>query len=367
MARMMVNTIFGRYIAFSYLVNMLVLLCAFLGIIFLFESIELIRRAAGHPDVSMPLIMTMAFFKLPQSVHVLLPFAILFSAMFSFWQLTRRYELIVARASGFSVWQFLAPVGLVAVAIGLFQMMVFNPVGAVMVSQYEDLENTYLERQENQIALFKEGLWLRQSIQSGYVIMYAEKVSQPGWILRNVMVLAFNDGDQLKARIQAKTAVLRPGRWELGDALLFAGKNKPSQHGAYAIPTQLTIADVEESFSSPAALSFWHLPSQIRTLEETGLDASHLRVHYHSLLAQPLMFIAMILLGAAVSMHSPRSRGTFLLILGGSCIGFVTFFLSSFLQALGATQQIPAFMAAWSPAVIGTLLGLSAMMTLEDG
>jgi lipopolysaccharide export system permease protein len=41
--------------------------------------------------------------------------------------------------------------------------------------------------------------------------------------------------------------------------------------------------------------------------------------------------------------------------------------MSSFLQALGASQQIPVILAAWSPSLICFLLGVTVMMNLEDG
>lgn len=362
------NTTMNRYLAKAYTVNMLLLLGALLSVIYLFDVIELLRRASNVPDLSLLMIFQMALLKLPEIAQILFPFAILFSAMFTFWQLTRRYELIVARASGFSVWQFLTPIICVAVVVGLFQMTILNPIGAALVSRYDLLERRYLKREENQIAIFKEGLWLRQSINNGgYGILHASKITQPGWTLHNVMFLVFDDQDRFTARLQAKSAYLRQGRWELIDVKLFNANQKPTSHAMYALPTLLTAADVEESFSSPAALSFWRLPSHIKTLEDTGFDASRLKVHYHTLLAQPLMFMAMILLAATVSMRPPRHRGAFMLILGGVMIGFITFFLSSFLQALGASQQIPVLLAAWSPALIATLLGLSTLMAMEDG
>ena len=133
------------------------------------------------------------------------------------------------------------------------------------------------------------------------------------------------------------------------------------------LPTTLTAQEIEESFSSPESMSFWKLPAYIQTLESTGFDATRLKVFYQSLLSQPLMFCAMILLAATVSMRPPRSKGTFTMIATGVFIGFIIFFASSFLQALGATQQIPVILAAWSPALISFLLGLSVIMNVEDG
>ena len=80
-----------------------------------------------------------------------------------------------------------------------------------------------------------------------------------------------------------------------------------------------------------------------------------------------LFIAAMVLLAACVSLRPPRQRGTMLLVGIGITAGFIVFFVGSFLQALGASHQIPVFLAAWAPTLITFLLGLSVMLTLEDG
>jgi lipopolysaccharide export system permease protein len=359
----------SRYLARLYFANMLFLVAALLAVVYLFDTVELLRRASKQPDVPLTLVLQMSLLKLPEVGQILLPFAILFSAMFTFWQLTRRYELVVVRAAGFSVWQFLAPVIGVALAVGFLQMTVINPVGSLLVGKFEQLEGAYLNRQESQIAIFKEGLWLRQGSGKGtdYVILHAAKINQQEWILKTLTVLFFDPEDNFMRRVDAQEATLEAGHWLFRDVTLYEPGKEALRQETYSLPTKLTVRDVEDSFSSPEAMSFWRLPGHIHTLEETGFDASGLKVHYHNLLAQPLMFAAMILLAATVSMRPPRLRGGFMLIGIGVFIGFFVFFMSSFLQALGASHQIPVILAAWSPALICFLLGLSVIMVLEDG
>ncbi len=371
---MKISATLNRYMARSYILNFILLLCALLAIIYLFDTVELIRRASKRDDVPLGLVLQMGILKLPEVGQVLFPFAILFSAMFTFWQFTRRHELVVFRAAGFSVWQFLSPVLMVALSLGLLQMMVINPVGSLFITKFEELERTYLSRQENQIAVFKEGLWLRQSThpedgseREGYVILHAPRIEQPAWVLKNVSVLYFALGDRFYQRLDAERARLEAGRWVFENATVHRAGRKTDTLASYYLPTLLTVQDIEESFASPESMSFWFLPGYIKTLEQTGFDAKKLRVHYQSLLAQPLMFAAMVLLAATVSMRPPRLRGTMMLLAIGIFIGFVVFFLSSFLQALGASGQIPVILAAWSPALICFLLGLSVIMNLEDG
>ncbi|MCD8498403.1 MAG: LPS export ABC transporter permease LptG [Alphaproteobacteria bacterium] len=359
----------SRYIATNYLINLALLFLALLFIIYLFDMVELIRRASKRDDVPFGLVMQMGLLKLPEVAQVIAPFAVLFGAMFTFWQLTRRYELIVVRAAGFSVWQFLGPVLLVAFTIGALQVTMINPMGALLLGKYEQLENIHLKRNKNEIAVFKEGLWLRQSMEDepGYTVIHAGRLDQKNWALRDVTVLRFSADDGLEQRIDADEARLADRSWLMTNAALQTDAPEPETLAEYKLPTDLTPQDIEDSFGSPDSMSFWQLPGHIQTLEAAGFDATRLRVHYHTLLAQPLLFVAMILLAASVSMRPPRMRGTLVLISLGIAIGFATFFLSSFLQALGVSRQIPVFLSAWSPALICFLMGITMMLNFEDG
>lgn len=355
------------YIARQYVVNFLFLFCVLLGIVYLFDTVELLRRAGKREDIDLSLVLTMSLLKLPEVGQKLFPFAALFSAMYTFWNLTRRYELVVVRAAGFSVWQFLAPVIAVAIAIGVIQTTLINPASALFLKKFETLEVKHLGKQRNLIALSESGIWLRQDSQDGDVILHAEKVSLPNWQLSDVMVLFFDDGNRFESRMDAMNAWLLPGKWMFKNAVVSDLQNRSESKNQFVLKTDLTTRDIEESFASPETVSFWRLPGFIKTMEQTGLEATRLRIHYQTLLSQPLLLVSMVLLAAVVSLRPPRSRATFMMVVLGVMIGFFVFFLSSFLHALGASHQIPAILAAWSPALIMFLLGVTALLNVEDG
>jgi len=357
----------NRYLARVYIGNMLLFLAVLLALVYLFDTVELLRRASKRDDVPLALVLEMGLFKLPQVGQRLLPFAILFSALFTFWKLTTRQELVVVRAAGFSVWQFLAPVIGVAVMFAALNVTLVNPVGALLFGKFEALEDDHLSQRRSYVTLLREGLWLRQIQDNGYVVLHAGNISLPDWQLNDVVVLYFDPANNFTRRIDARTAKLDEGMWLFSDVVSNAPQGQEERLSSVALPTELTIAEIEESFGSPETMSFWALPGFIRTLEATGFDATRLKIHYQTLLAQPLLFAAMILLAAAVSLRPSRGGGTLIMMTLGVMLGFMLFFMSSFLHALGVSQQIPAFLAAWTPALIAFLLGLTVMMSLEDG
>jgi lipopolysaccharide export system permease protein len=109
-------------------------------ITFLADYVELIRRGGEKPRATLGRLFVMALLQSPQTAQEALPFAVLFGTMLAFWRLTRNNELVVARAAGVSVWQFLVPAVLVALLVGIFAVTVFNPIASVAEANFERLE-----------------------------------------------------------------------------------------------------------------------------------------------------------------------------------------------------------------------------------
>lgn len=366
MSRFFPSTL-SRYFAVTYVVSFLQLLGILLGIVYLFDTVELLRRAAKFENVPFTLVLQMSLLKLPDIGQIILPFAILFSAIYTFWFLARRHELVIVRAAGMSVWQFLGPIIGVSILIGIFHMTVINPIGAMLISRYHVLEETYLQAKDNTVSVSEQGLWLRQKTKEGGFILHANTVEMPEWRLNGVSVFFFSPKGDFLRRYDSHSAQLAQGKWIFSNVVVNGDGNQPRLSDRESIETNLTLGEIEDSFSTPEQTPFWSLPSYIRTMEATGFDSRELKIHFHALLAQPLLFAAMVILAATVSLRITRSQPTLLLIVAGVAIGFVVFFATSLLKALGASDQIPVLLAAWFPPLIALSLGISVILTTEDG
>lgn len=363
---MKISPTLSRYLAKHYAISFVTLMVGLMALVYFLDVIELLRRGSKFDDVTVPLILKMGLFKLPEVTQILLPFAVLFSAIYTFWNLTQKLELIIVRASGFSAFHFLLPITAVAFAIGILNMAAFNPLGALMVKQYERMENTHLKRRKSSVTLFEDGLWLHQDMADGYAIIHSPKIESKDWSLNNVTGLFLNNRHEFLMRLDAQQGRLENGQWLFKDATLHHGFDQKAEQKDYALPTDLTSEEIIDSFASPETLSFWSIPNHINTLRNNGFDPSKLIVHFHTLMAQPILLSAMILIAAGVAMRLPRSGSSFKFILAGLFVGLALFFMSSFMQALGASQQVPAILASWAPACLSLLIGLSLILHIEE-
>lgn len=358
------------YIARQFALAFVTVLAVVLGLIFLFDVIELIRRAAGRAEIDFWLLLGMAFLKLPQMAHTILPFAVMIGAMVAFWRLTRTHELVVARSAGISAWQFLTPVVLTVLAIGVVEVTAFNPLAATMYARYDKLQNEVLQGKSGTFDLSEVGLWLREGDEHEQKVVHAEDVRQDGLALnlRDVHIFLFNGVDRFNYRLYAHSGRLADGHFELDDVWRME-IGKPAVHlPLLRLPTELTLERVQDNFSSPETMSFWQLPGFISFFEKAGFAANKHRMYLQSLLASPLLYCAMVLVAAMFSLKpNMRSGGLLTRIGGGVAAGFAIYFFSKVVYAFGLSSTLPQTLAAWSPALVAGLIGVTGLLHLEDG
>lgn len=355
------------YIGRRFLFGFAVVLVVMATVILLIDVVELFRRTTTKPNVTMQIVLQMAFFKLPYMVQRVVPFALLFGGMHTFWRLTRFHELAVVRAAGVSVWQFLFPAIVLALLIGIFEITVFNPVASTMLSRYEQLEAKFLLGRTSLLSVSKSGLWLRQADDKGQSVIHASRVSSPDMHLKNVIFFLYKGTDQFIGRIDAAEARLENGYWSLKDVVLTAPGRPAEIKARHRVKTKWTLDKIQDSFATPETMSFWDLPGFIDLLDSSGFSAAKHRLYWHSLLAIPVLLCAMVLIAAVFSLRLARRGAVAVLIGCGVMFGFLLFILSDMVMALGISANLPPALAAWTPAGITLLVGLAVLLHLEDG
>jgi lipopolysaccharide export system permease protein len=364
---MRISPTLTRYIIRHFLVNFITVFLALVLIIYLADSLELLRRASKRPDIPIGIVFKMSLLKLPQDAQELFAFAVLFGSMYTFWRLTRTLELIVARASGISAWEFLWPGVAVAIMIGIVKITLLNPVSAVLASRYETLDTKLLNGHANAVDISANGIWLRQNQDGTYFLLHAKTVHMPDFTLRGVNLLEFSGTDNLTTRVDAPSAYLDKNAWVMPGATIMHMNPLTQETGDYRVITDLTPKQIENNYVSPVSLSFWRMSRYIENMKSTGFSAVKVRMQYDTLLAQPFLLGGIVLLAAAITLGPPRRTNTGMIIGGGTIMAFSLFFLNDVVRALGLDEIIPVIMAAWTPAVLTLLIGFAALLFLEDG
>src|ERR1043165_6193884 len=364
----MVSRTLVRYFGMRFLGAVMSVFLGIFVLIVLVDYIELMRRAADVPNLSGWMVAKTSFFRVPQLTERLLPFSVLVGAMTCYLALSRRNELVVARSAGMSAWQFVAPALIVAFVMGLVATALYNPLSAVMREWSKKLEAEMFGEQKNPLQQQNAtGFWVRQRTSEGQSIVYAASSQEQGVRLDGVSVFTFDTTGKALERIEAKHATLEPGQWRLEQARIYVSGQPPKDRETLAIKTNLTSAQVRESFSTPETVPFWELPAYIEIAERSGLVAAGYKFQYQTLIARPFLLCAMVLLACSVSLRFFRFGGVPRMVLSGVTAGFLLYVLSKVTEDLSKAELMHPAAAAWLPVLAGGLTGFVVLLYQEDG
>ncbi len=364
--------ILSRYIARRFVWAFAQVFFIFGAIMLLIDMVEQLRRFSDT-GIGTAGALQLAAMNTPASLYRILPLIVILASILLFLALARTSELVVIRAAGRSALRFLVAPVVMALLIGGLAVSVMNPLVAATQKVYDRLWTSAAAGVQSTLSLSETGLWLRQGSDDGQTVIRAIRANTDGTQLFGVSFQMFDASGLPVSRIEAQSATLVPGAWQLDGAKRWdmAGANpeRTSQtlpEGA-TLPSNLTREGIRDSFGEPSAVPFWQLPAYIAGLEKAGFSARAHQVWYQMELAQPLLLVAMVLIAAGFTMRHARAGKGGVLVLLAILGGFFIFFLRNFAQVLGENGQIPIVLAAWAAPAAATLMALGLLLHLEDG
>ncbi len=340
------------------------------GLVLLFDTVELMRRAVSSATMDFSQIFGMALLKLPHTAQATLPFVVMMAMMFVLFRLTRSHELVVIRSAGLSVWQFLTPPLAITAMLGLINLAIIDPLAAGMYDSYQRMDGNLIRGQSTTLNIGENGLWLRESQGPVANVVYAATVHQDKGVLQlsQVSIFQTDKKESLARRLEAESGKLVEGAFLLDKVWDIVPGKTSIFRDTYSLPTSITMNKVQVSFAAPETMSFWELPQFIYFSEKSGFSALPHRLYWYSLLASPWLLCAMVLVAASFNLTaSPQLTGWMARGIAGMGMGFLLYFFSRFLYALGLSATLPLFLAAWAPAALASMLGVAYLFHREDG
>lgn len=356
-----------RYVAKRFLLTITGAFAVCGVLIFMIDMIELLRMSKRATDLSVAKLLWMGLLRLPAFTEILLAFAVMVGSIGALLSLNRKSELIVMRAGGMSVWQFLRPGLVVVLFIGVAAVTLYNPMAAAARSESERLVAEAFGKEASLLANTGANSWLRQDGADGQSIMTAQAVADQGLSLAGVVVFQFDPAGKFVERVDAERATLGDSVWEMHKALVSRPGREPEQFETYTVSTYLTRERVSEALGSEIAVSFWQLPGLIEVAEKTGLSAARYKMQYALLMSRPMLLIAMVILAATVSLRSFRSGGIQTMVLTGMVGGIGFFLLTEVSRQVGIAGLVTPSTAVWVPIGLALLVSITVLLHQEDG
>lgn len=355
-----------RYFLRRYLMMTLQIFAGLTMLAYIIDLTELTRQMGNIEGFTFADGMWMSALRIPRIIQTAIPFIILIAAMTALMTFNRRHELVIARSAGVSAWQFLTPLCLASFAVGLFALLAFNPLAAWTYAMAEELEAEFRGRTVATSTSLKIP-WLRQQTDDGTAIIGAVNTARRGRLLANATVIRFDEDGGIKDRLDAERAILADGEWVLENVTIIRGGDARETRNEVRIKSGLNPELIEEQLALPETIPFFELDRKIEAARSFGLSANAFLMQFHSLMAMPVLLVAMTLIAATVSLKFARFGQSAVMILGGIFAGFLLYVVSVLAKAFGSAGLVPPIVAAWSPVIVAMFYGVTFLLHKEDG
>ncbi|MBF0584110.1 MAG: LPS export ABC transporter permease LptG [Magnetococcales bacterium] len=352
------------YLLRLFLLEWLQIVGLFIGLFFLIDGLESIRRFSLKANFNWGEMATMILCRLPDFITLLLPSITLLAVLLILARLTRFNEITVMRASGVSIHRILIPFMLGGLLIAAGQLILQDQMVPWTKRAAYHLEEHLLGQSPSPTQVEMDNVWLKNDRQ----LIHLRQVLPNEQVLLEVAIFIWDAEQHLTGHIRARSANLRQGQWVLLHGIHYQyGKQVTAEKFAERVwPLSLSAEQLNRTAVNPDFLSFEQLNQLIERTEREGYDGTRLRVLLHSRLSQPATTLAAILLAFPFTLRLPRRGGVSRSLLLGLLVGFFMFVVVDLSQALGMGGRLPPVLSAWAPVLFFTGIGGFLLIHLAD-
>jgi LPS export ABC transporter permease LptF/LPS export ABC transporter permease LptG len=350
------------YLLSSFLFYFVMWLVSFVLMFQVFTFFELLSDVIKN-HIPMSRVFTYLFFLSPRLIYRFTPVSVLTAVLVVFGVLTKNNEVTAFKACGVSMYRLAVPilVGGFLLSGGLFA---FDHYWVPEADRIQDAIRSEIKGRPAQTYLDPKRTWFYGLEDRIYNYKYFDQKAN---VMLGVNVFEIDPATfRLKKHIVAERA-----RWEPAlNAWVFQNGWSRDLKGydsaavfdfagnIRVFPELKETPDyfVKEALQS-SQMNFLELRSYIGELQQSGFDTIPLKVQLYKKFSVPLFAFILALVSAPLAFLAGNRGG--MAGIGMSFVIFVTYVsVDQFFQQLGNLSELPPQLAAWSPDVIFSLVGL---------
>ena len=347
-----------RYVIRNFLQGYIYCIAGFLSVWLIFDVSD---NISTFIDEHFGFALTVRYYatQVPEVFIILLPVALLLALLFSLGRMSRTNEIVSMLTAGISIPRLLVPLlgmGLLTVAVSFALNYALAPHAEMAKKNFIATARSHQINVQGQIFRNRTDArtWFIQSFRPGHDLF------------NNVQVLQQDEHDNIVTNYLAARATFQPETktWQLQDVKVVhydpAGnivdeKIYPSLKidNWSETPFRLGSANVRaEYLSLPELRQYLHFNSDF---PETLL--APFRTHLHYRVALPWTCLVVVCIAAPLGIGYSR-RGVLASVASAVVLVFSMNFLTHLFLALGEGDRISPVLAAWTPNLLFTIIGL---------
>jgi len=330
----------------------------------IFTATQLIAIGKLVSDEHAPLWAAIQFFlwELPQYLLLVIPMAMLLGVLLSLGRLSGESEITAMKAGGISVLRIVAPL----LVVGLIASLVVLVLQEELVPIANDQAAYVREAVIKKLSPFTSNLNFNIPLAGGGSrLTRAASLDPATQTLLHVTIIEYDKENRFVQIIKSDKAKYVAPTWSFADATIYRF-NPDGSLGAVSTDPRLRV-DIGEppsemakraTLSNPEEMSRAQIKQQLDSGQLSPLQENQFRETYEAKLARPFASFVFALIAVPFGMRPARGGGTSLGFGLAVAIVFAYYVIVTIFGSIGELGGPAAFIAAWTPNLLFTAIGL---------
>ena len=232
---------------------------------------------------------------------------------------------------------------------------------------YEKTKSNYSRDIDHLVTFNKNGLWIKENINSGQRIITAAKPEDKNLI--DVTIFHIDQNSNLREKIYSEKVNIENNTWILNDAIVFNPRNgvlEKNNFREYKINSIYDFEKINSLFKNFDTMSFLDLALNYKNLLNNGYSKPFLNQSLHSMLSMPFFLFLMTGLASILTMNTLKRSDNIRYIIIGLLVSVVIFYFKDLSLALGQTNRIPLILSVWAPVIALSLFTSIGVIQINE-
>ena len=285
----------------------------------------------------------------PSMIFEIFPFIFLISTQLFFIKLVNNDGITIFKYSGLKNSKIIFLISLVTFVLSLIIVSLFYNASSNLKNFYLELKSYYTKDDKYLAVVNKNGLWIRDKINSKILIVNSSKINE-NFLIDN-FITEFDEDYNVMRNIISEKINIKTNEWIIFNPKILV-RNRSEDLEQIKINTNFNYKLINSLFSNLSSLSFFELVELKKNYEQLNYSTIDIDIQINKIISYPVYLILMTLLSSLIMLNSRKYKSNTLKISIGLFFCVIIYYLNNLFNVLGATEKINYIISIWFPLLI---------------
>ena len=336
-----------------------------ISLFILFINFLELSRVVEENEKNLLNFLYLSLLKYPSILNEIIPFVTIISLSFMIRNLISNNEFISMRNLGYSIIDIFLPIGMAVFIMGLFFLIIINPLSVFMESRY-DIEINNNDNSLYSIKVSNNEMWIKNQInQTNSRFINIKKINLKNMKAENIKILLLNESST-KFLLSEKGEFIG-NIFYLNNVKYYDFNNDEYKELTdYKLSINFNKKNIVDSIAKYKLVPFYKYFNHSKTLAKFNLYSPEIGLYYLSEILKPVFISMLAFVIISFTGKYKRNENFFKVLFISILIGFLIFLFREIVTILTVSLSINFFISYTIIFLLPMLIGLYLIINVEN-